>query len=66
MPPADVDALFQSQQAHAPVMRATSAAERRERLTRLREAVRTHRSALQEALHADLRKAPVEVDLTEL
>ena len=64
--PPDLDALFQAQQAHAPVMRATTAAERRDRLTRLQDALQAHRSAIQDALHADLRKAPVEVDLTEL
>ncbi len=71
-PPIGLDArsriehLFLLQRAHAPAMARTTAAERRERLRRLRAAVVARRQAVLDALWSDLHRAPAETELTEL
>lgn len=62
----DIRRVFAAQRAHAPAVRAASAAQRKDKLRRLCDGLRTYRSDLQDAVHADFRKAPAEVDLTEL
>ncbi len=62
----EIERVFAAQQAHAPAVRATTADQRKQKLQRLGDGLRTYRSAFQEAIHADFRKAPAEVDLTEL
>lgn len=65
----DADALpdiFKAQRKHAAAVRATGAAQRRDKIQRLRQAVLARRYDIRAALHADFRKAPVEVDLTEV
>ncbi|WLT33430.1 aldehyde dehydrogenase family protein [Geothrix sp. PMB-07] len=62
----DLDALFARQQAARWRVAATSADQRRAKLQALLEALMAHREEAQTALAADFRKAPEEVDLTEL
>ncbi|MEF8796602.1 MAG: aldehyde dehydrogenase family protein, partial [Salinivenus sp.] len=52
--------------AHAPAVRRTCADQRTAKLRRLADGLLARRDTFVEALHADFRKAPVEVDLTEL
>jgi aldehyde dehydrogenase (NAD+) len=69
LPPAtadDIERIFDAQQAHAPAVRATTAAQRTRKLERLCEGLRAHRSDFREAMQADFAKPPPEVDLTEL
>ena len=65
-PQTDVRALFERQRAHAPAMARCTAAERRERLTRLKRLITAHRSALCTAVHEDLGRPPAETELTEI
>lgn len=58
--------LYDAQRAHAPQVRRTDAAQRRAKIGRLRSAVLARRQDIRDALHADFRKAPVEVDLSEV
>lgn len=58
--------VFRAQQAHRPVMRATDATQRRAKIARLRRAMLDRRDDIRAALHADFRKSPEEVDLTEI
>ncbi|WP_103026504.1 aldehyde dehydrogenase family protein [Salinibacter altiplanensis] len=62
----DIERVFAAQRAHAPAVRATSADQRKDKLRRLCDGLRTYRTEFQNAIHADFRKAPAEVDLTEL
>jgi len=62
----DIQRVFAAQQAHAPALCDTTADQRRRKLQRLCDGLRAWRSQLKDALHADFRKAPVEVDLTEI
>jgi aldehyde dehydrogenase (NAD+) len=62
----DIERVFAAQRAHAPAVRTASAEQRKDKLRRLCDGLRTYRSDLQDAIHADVRKAPAEVDLTEL
>ncbi|HEY3399125.1 MAG TPA: aldehyde dehydrogenase family protein [Geothrix sp.] len=62
----DVEALFARQQAARWRVSATSADQRKAKLRALLEALMAHRAEAQAALAADFRKAPEEVDLTEL
>jgi len=55
-----------AQKDHAPTVRQTSAQERKAKLQRLADALLDRRETFYEALQADFRKAPVEVDLTEI
>jgi aldehyde dehydrogenase (NAD+) len=52
--------------AHAHTVRQTTAEQRIRKLNRLADALLDRRDAFCDALHADFRKAPVEVDLTEI
>jgi aldehyde dehydrogenase (NAD+) len=61
-----VEALFARQQAARWRVAATSAGQRRAKLRALLEALMAHRAEAQAALAADFRKAPEEVDLSEL
>lgn len=62
----DIQRVFAAQQTHAPAIRDTTADQRRRKLERLCDGLRARRSQLKDALHADFRKAPVEVDLAEI
>lgn len=64
--PGDPAELFARQQAQRPVLRRTTAAERRDKLKRLDDALLRYRSRLHDALHADFHKPGVETDLSEL
>ncbi len=61
-----IDDLFARQQAARWRVAATSAQQRRAKLRALLDALMAHRAEAQAALAADFRKAPEEVDLTEL
>ncbi len=61
-----VRALFDAQTAHRWTKARTTARERAERLRRLRATILDRKDELCEAIHADLRKHPTEVELTEL
>lgn len=61
-----IDDLFARQQAARWRVAATSAQQRRAKLKALLDALMAHRAEAQAALAADFRKAPEEVDLTEL
>lgn len=58
--------VFQKQQQHRWVMARTTAAERCDRLRRLKEAVVAGRGELRQALAADFSKHAIEVELTEI
>ena len=58
--------LFDAQREHASIVRATLAQQRRTKIDRLRHAILDRRQDIRDALQADFRKAPVEVDLTEV
>ncbi|MFP4227684.1 MAG: aldehyde dehydrogenase family protein [Salinivenus sp.] len=64
--PSDVDAILSLQQAHAPNVRQAGPSQRKAKLRRLRDALRTHRKDIHAALAADLQKPAVETDLTEI
>ena len=61
-----IEALFARQQSARWRVAATSADQRKTKLRALMEALMAHRAEAQAALAADFRKAPEEVDLTEL
>nr|WP_258096775.1 aldehyde dehydrogenase family protein [Salinibacter sp. 10B] len=65
-PPEDIDALLSTLRSHAPAVQQTTAEQRKRKLQRLADALLARRDAFCDALHADFRKAPVEVDLTEI
>lgn len=58
--------IFERQRGRAPVMARTTAAERRERLKRLRAAVVKRRPAIADAIHADLARPRAESELAEV
>jgi aldehyde dehydrogenase (NAD+) len=64
--PTPIEALFARQQGARWRVAATSAGQRKAKLRALLEALLAHRGEAQAALAADFRKAPEEVDLTEL
>jgi len=64
--PARMRAVFESQLATALRWRQSTAAERIERIKRLREALLARRDDLYAAFHRDYRKPEAEVDVTEL
>ena len=64
--PSEVGTIVDRQRTHAPVVRASDAAQRKAKLRRLRDGLLSNRSAIQDALHADFQKPAVETDLTEL
>ena len=57
--------IFERQRERAPVMARTTAAERRERLKRLRAAVVKHRPAIADSIHADLARPRAESELED-
>jgi aldehyde dehydrogenase (NAD+) len=61
-----MESLFSALMANRQAMADTTAPQRVALLERLRHSVLAHRVEIQEALHADLRRHPSEVDLTEL
>ncbi len=58
--------VFEKQKANRWKMATTSAEERIARLKKLRDAIFEQKDALYQAIHADYRKTPAEVDLTEV
>jgi aldehyde dehydrogenase (NAD+) len=66
MTAASIDAIFAQQQAARWRVAATSADQRKVKLRSLLDALMVHRAEAHAALAADFRKAPEEVDLTEL
>lgn len=66
-PPGDpIAELFRAQRANHPAIKRTTAEQRAAKLTRLRIAIERREAAIRQALYADFRKAPTEVDVTEL
>ena len=63
---ADVAQRFEALRRHHPTVKRTSASERIAKLERLRAAVVAREGAICDAVHADFRKSPTEVDLTEI
>ena len=63
---ASVDRLFESQATTALKLRQSTAAERRNKLARLLQAILERRDAILDAAHLDLGKHPTETNLTEL
>ena len=64
--PGELERLFALQRAHRWTMARTTAAQRVDRLERLKAAVLRHETELHEAVHRDFRKAPPETDISEL
>ncbi len=64
--PSEVDRIFRAQQENQFRVARSTARERRDKLKRLHDAVMNHRPAIKDALYADFRKHPSEVDLTEV
>ena len=60
-----VDEIFQAQLQNQYAVGSTSAKERKRKLNRLKDAVRSHKQEIRRALHADLRKPQSEVDMAE-
>jgi aldehyde dehydrogenase (NAD+) len=65
-PPALIEAAFNAQAAASQSLRSSTCRDRKKKLVRLRDVFMRHRTALLDAFHKDLRKHPVEVDLTEM
>jgi aldehyde dehydrogenase (NAD+) len=63
---AEIERIFKLQQQHQYTVGKTTARERKEKLKRLHKAVLARRQDIRDALHADFRKHPSEVDLTEV
>jgi aldehyde dehydrogenase (NAD+) len=63
---AEIERIFRLQQAHQYAVAKTTARERKEKLRRLHKAILSHKQDIRDALHADYRKHPSEVDLTEI
>jgi hypothetical protein len=64
--PGELERLFALQRAHRWTMARTTAAQRVDRLKRLKASVLRHETELHEAVHRDFRKAPPETDISEL
>ncbi|MGB3618659.1 MAG: aldehyde dehydrogenase family protein [Catalinimonas sp.] len=60
------DDVFKKQQQYAPRLAASTAAQRRAKLRRLRKAILAARHLLRQALHEDFGKPHAETDLTEI
>ena len=58
--------IFRAQQANRAAVRRTSAGQRIAKLERLRTAIVAREQAIRDAMYADFRKAPSEVDMTEI
>ncbi len=63
---AEIERIFKLQLAHQYTVAKTTARERKEKLKRLQKAILSHRQDIRDALYADFRKHPSEVDLTEI
>lgn len=61
-----VGEIFEAQRQNQYAVGSTSAKERKRKLNRLKGAVLAHKQEIRDALHADFRKHPSEVDLTEI
>lgn len=62
----EIEQIVRAQKEEAPHFAQTSASERIEMLQALRETLLEHRQQIRDALWADFRKPPAEVDLTEI
>ena len=62
----EVEEVVSRLRRHAPAVRQTTAAQRKNKLQRLADGLLAHRDTFAKALKADFGKAPVEVDLTEI
>ena len=63
---AEIARIFKLQQAHQYTVAKTTARERKEKLKRLHKAILARKQDIRDALYADYRKHPSEVDLTEI
>ncbi len=63
---AEVERIFNLQRAHQFAVGRTTARERKEKLKRLHDAVVARKQEIRDALYADFRKHPAEVDVTEI
>ena len=63
---AEIERLFELQQSQQYAVGRTTVRERKEKLKRLSESILAHRQEIRDALYADFRKNPSEVDLTEI
>ncbi|MDH3200489.1 MAG: aldehyde dehydrogenase family protein [Myxococcales bacterium] len=63
---AEIERIFNLQQAHQFTVAKTNARERKEKLKKLHKAVLARRQDIRDAMYADFRKHPSEVDLTEI
>lgn len=62
----DIENVFKAQKANQYIIGSTTASERKAKLKKLLATVLKYRTAIQEAGYADFKKAPAEVDLTEV
>ena len=63
---AEIARIFKLQRAQQYTVAKTTARERKEKLKRLQKAILARKQDIRDALHADFRKHPSEVDLTEI
>jgi len=63
---AEIERIFKLQAAHQYTVARRTARERKEMLKRLSKVFLAHRQEIRDALYADFRKHPTEVDLTEI
>ncbi|HSN81265.1 MAG TPA: aldehyde dehydrogenase family protein [Polyangiales bacterium] len=63
---AEIERIFKLQQANQYTVAKTTARERKEKLKRLERALLARKQDIRDALYADFRKHPSEVDLTEI
>jgi len=63
---AEIARIFKLQQAHQYTVAKTTARERKEKLKRLQKTILSRKQEIRDALYADFRKHPSEVDLTEI
>ena len=63
---AEIERIFEIQRAHQFAVGKTTARERKEKLKRLLNAILSRKQDIRDALYADFRKHPSEVDLTEI
>jgi len=66
LPVADVDRIFEQQQARREKLASSTAGQRREKLRRLHDALLSRRDEIRQALWEDYRKPASEVDLSEI
>ena len=62
----EIRRVFEAQRAYQQTARDADAEQRAAKIQRVHNAVLEHRPAIRDALHADFRKAPQEVDLSEI